>query len=198
MVNSINALITDYDKHRLTTIFKLLGTRIIPTYFFSQNPKEMVKWQFNACRQTALLTAYFLKELIKSSPNFNHNSTVRLWDGNFEDKYTPAYNHAWVTLEPDFKSRSHHYAVILDLARMSTPVIVEWETVNENPMSHSEQLRDLNTYLVNRSTMDYDEMLLQNEFYTGKTGIEICKDIEKMMLFYSYDLSKFKWDRLGS
>ena len=66
---AVQKYLSDLDKYRLNHIFKLLGARIIPVYFFNQNPKEFCKWQMNACRQTALIVAYFFNEFLKS---FNH------------------------------------------------------------------------------------------------------------------------------
>lgn len=178
---------TAYDRYRLTHIFKLLGTRIIPAYFFNQNPMEFCKWQFNACRQTALLTAYFLNELLKS---FKHSSVdIRIWDGEFRDKFTPWYNHAWVTASPPNAPGQ----IFLDLARITTYPIIDWCTYLDLPEAVSVALSECGTKTLKMVPLDYQEMLKKPEFYTGKTGLEVCKDVEKMMLMYSYDLSEFKW-----
>jgi hypothetical protein len=176
------------DAYRLTHIFKLLGSRIIPAYFFSQNPMEFVKWQFNACRQTALISAYFLKKLLES--NNSTHVQVRLWDGEFKDICTSWYNHAWITGSVPGET----YIVFIDVARVSTYPIVNFSTMYDNPVNNSEALKNCGTVMLKRTPLNYDEMLTQSEYYTGKTGLEVCKDIEKMMHRYGYRLENYPWE----
>lgn len=183
---------TPYDVYRLTHIFKLLGTRIIPTYFFTENPKEFVKWQFNACRQTALISAYFFRKLMQSYPS--DDIWVRVNDGEFQDKFTSWYNHAWMTAS---RLTSTTIAFI-DVARVSTYPIVEFQTPYYDPSSNSAGLHSCDTRCIKVTTLDYFEMLKQSEYYTGKPGIEVCKDIEKMMHVYNYRLEQYEWGKSGA
>lgn len=113
----------------LQHIFNLIGRRIVPCYFFTHNREEYLKWQFNACRQTGLICAYFLDQLAQNINRcHNTNFNAQLYDGYFSDVYHKEYNHAWA-----FMSKGDDYAkgFLVDVARVTYPNIVVWDTFND-------------------------------------------------------------------
>lgn len=183
-------VVTPEDVYRLNHIFKLLGTRIIPTYFFTQNPVEYTKWQMNACRQTAIIVSYFLNELLRS---FYHSPIeITIIDGEFKDNFTSWYNHAWVV-----GTRTNYGAsdqIFIDVARVSSACMVNLQfPYGCNIEDVHPELQSMGTITLRKTVVNPDDWIAQDEYYTGKTGHQICAEINQMMRIYGYDLTKFKW-----
>lgn len=186
---------------KLQHIFNLIGRRIVPCYFFTHNRTEYLKWQFNACRQTGLICAYFLDKLatnINSCEPTNFN--VQLYDGYFTSMFDKEYNHAWA-----FMSRGDEFAkgLLVDVARVTYPNLFVWNTINTparlleqsttTPWDVASGGEDIRIFedLKKRTRLDWYTMLDEKEYFTGKTGLEICKDIELLLQAYSIDFSTF-------
>jgi hypothetical protein len=201
--NNLFTMISPTSLIRLQHVFNLIGRRIVPCYFFSHNHTEMLKWQFNACRQTSLICTYFLDQL---ADNINtQEGTViaqaQSWDGMFKDLYHEEYNHAWSYLEVKNSNKSYP-SMFVDVARVTFPCVFACNVVNQPDVVYQQYIclakenidlrgNEIGFVCTNQVQMDWKTMLTEKEFYTGKTGTEICKDIEKLLNAYSIDLRNF-------
>jgi len=194
--------------YKLKHIFNLLGLRIIPAYFLIRNKPMFEGWHYNACNQTALITGYFLNTLLHSPGYFNSNPfngsltgshfEIELYEGLFKEPYMPKeYNHAYVyahQTEDEFKNSltaEQAYSFFIDVARISNPtVFAAGINLASTPEAYSSNYKLLAT-----KRLDFEAMLFsQKEYYTGKTGIEICQEINQKLLKLGYDLRSFDWN----
>jgi hypothetical protein len=185
--------------HQLQHIFNLIGRRILPCYFFNHNPKEMFRWQFNCCRQTALVCAYFLDKLA-ASLNFHHgtNYQAQAWDGNFKSVFDNPYNHAWAFLSSSVNNDPYSAGLFVDVARISYPCMVKWGVINDPDFIYTQHEilhptgRSIVFMEINRVELDWKNLLTaENEFYTSKPGTQICREIEHVLDLYGYDFNNF-------
>lgn len=184
--------------YKLKHVFNLLGLRIIPAYFLEKNKKVFESWHYNACNQTALITGFFL-DMVLHTPGLNNSNPfqgskfkVQLFEGLFtEQNMTSHYNHAYVYVHQANKDLAVAYSFFVDVARISNPtVFASGINLSPNPEAYSSNYK-----LLSYKELDYKAMLLnQREYYTGKLGIEICKEIDLQLRKLGFDLSNFDWN----
>jgi len=195
----IKSPISDKAFWQLKHVFNLLGLRIIPGYFLEANKPAFQKWQYNACNQTALITSYMMMQLLtgpgknNSNPFFSHKFTCDIYEGIFTETHGGNYNHAYIFLEENTGRPETHdrFCFFVDVARISNPTVFEADyDLSPNPEMYS-----YNYTLVNTKKLDgYAMMYQQPEFYTGMFGLQICHDIENILLKLGYNLPEFNWN----
>lgn len=161
-------------------------------------------WHYNACNQTALITGYFLNVLLHSPGYKNSNPfgdshfKIQLYEGLFEEPHmSKEYNHAYVfahQTEDEYKNpltTEQAYCFFIDVARISNPtVFAAGINLAITPEAYSSNYK-----LITTKWLDFESMLFhQREYYTGKTGIEICEEINQKLLKLGYDLKSFDWN----
>lgn len=159
------------DVEKLKDALNLLGRRIIPCYLYGQNPKEMQKWQFNACLQTAVVVAWFMKMQQDYSPALK--GTIHMYEGEFKSPdhiVSETYNHAWVFIEgPD---------LFIDVARVTNPCIIKFNSRND-PEKYFPDV------LLSRQEHDWVKLGGVPEFYTGKMGLEFIAEIMNLLAVHT-------------
>ncbi len=188
--------------YKLKHLFNLLGVRIIPAYFLTENKTMFENWHYNACNQTALIVGYVLHQLLSSAglnnsnPFYNSKFVIDLYEGLFtEGDLTRHYNHAYVyayqTQDGEITlSAEDAYCFFIDVARISNPTVFQAGV----GLSPSPEAYSTNYQLQGFRQLEFDQMLYsQHEYYTGKLGIDICKDVEKKLLQLGFDLTLFDW-----
>jgi hypothetical protein len=176
------------DLLRLSFIMNLLGKRIIPCYFYKKNPLEVIKWQFNACRQTAVICAQVASELLykwgyntDKDPDAEENQyRVQIWDGMFMDEVMGEYNHAWVFLEHKLDPDQD---VLIDTARVSHNIGVK-RSGNSPAKFLCDELSDTATVELSRQEMSWKEVHAGNEYYTHMNATDIYRDIRSILNLY--------------
>lgn len=155
---------------RISFKMNLLGKRIIPCYFYENNPSLFTKWQYNSCRQTAITTNFIFQQLLRDY-KVTDKYTVESFDGNFSDPFFGEYNHAWVycTHESDCNKN-----ILIDVARVGGNIGCIITPFNTPTMF----LED--TIELNRAKLE-DELIFENEYYTSKPGYEVLKEILKLL-----------------
>lgn len=150
------------NKIQLTHSLMLLGKRIVPTFFNEYSPQRFKKWQYNACRQTAIVVAQYLSEL----DNFKDRD-IQVWEGNFFDEALGQYDHAWVYIN----DTDNESGLFVDVSRVTYPCVVRW--MDGMPSNIGEMFslladRRLGTvHELNRIMVDWKPILEENEYYTG-------------------------------
>jgi hypothetical protein len=159
------------DEAKLKDALHLLGRRIIPCYLYSVNPAEMRKWQFNACMQTAMVVAWFMK--MQQEHNYELQGKIQMFEGHFK---SPAhlkigsYNHAWVYIEGP--------GMFIDVARVTNPCVVEFNTRNDPEKYFPDTM-------FSKKEHDWLKMGTTPEYYTGKMGLEFVSEIMNLLAIYT-------------
>jgi hypothetical protein len=159
----------DNNKARLTHYLMLAGKRVVPAYFMNANEEKFWNWQANACRQTAMFTAYYLDMTFP-------DRKVHLYESKFQDvALGQDYEHAYVWVEPEGNEKG----IFVDVSRVSYPCAVEWWHGMPD---------DLSTYWSNavgrrvlqkdRTEIEWQTMLLATEYYTDEPFMDVVKEIE--------------------
>mgnify|MGYP003440232182 CR=1 FL=1 len=164
-------MITEKNLDILNYICHQLGKRILPQYFYEKNPDLMNKWQNQICRQSHVITSYFLnKWLNKDSLKFN----INFYESIFRDEFTLInYDHSWIFISSINNPKECY---ICDIARISSHI----GFVKSNSNDPDLFLKD-KEYKKMRKSYDYNELLKLNEYYTNIKGIDIVKDIEERL-----------------
>lgn len=183
---------------QLEHIMLLLGSRIIPCYFHNVNPKLYVQWQYNACIQTAFISTHFMKILLETNssdnPFFGRDFDYAVYEGIFKQFPYPApYNHAYTCIKEKTPNPGG-YMFLMDLARVSNPYIFMTGTsdiIQENPAYYSGGRYQLQQ----KTRLNWEFNLEQHkEYYTQKLGIDVCADIEQLLLDQNFNIRKFDWN----
>ena len=162
--------LTEQQQANLSHTLMLIGKRVIPTYFFRARKSEYLKWQGNACRQTAMFVAEFLQAQYPKA-------VIKLYDGTFEDPYHGSREHAYVFMKLDEEDTT---GVLVDVARVSYPCIVNFEypevlvTNLTSILSRLAQHTVVQTKAVN---VNWKAMLESPEYYTQKPYWEVYKEL---------------------
>ncbi len=188
--------------YKLKHLFNLLGLRIIPGYFLEQNKNLFQQWQYNACVQTALITGWSLRKLL-DNPGANNSNPfqdsvfeIEVNEGMFTEEHGGEYNHGYVfaheVVRDELLMHSEQaYSFFIDVARISNPTVFQAGIgVSDLPVRHSNnyQMHAVHKHNMNNMLLD------NNEYFTKKSGLEICVDINRILLKLGYDLEKFNWN----
>lgn len=169
----------------------LLGKRIIPCYFYKKNPLEMIRWQFNACRQTAVICGQIAAELLykwgynaSKDPSVEdagtHQYNIQLWDGIFADPAQGEYNHAWVFLQHNLCPEQD---ILIDVARVTRNIGVV-QSDNEPVRFLQDKFTGQDTEELHREPIPWDLVNHNSEYYTHMSAADIYRDIRAMMMMY--------------
>lgn len=195
-------IISNKSLFQLQHVFNLIGRRIVPCYFFTHNQQEFMRWQFNACRQTAIICAYFLDKLaLRLNYIQARTFAVNAWDSNFSDTFNMTYNHAWAFMdsqENNTHGNGHSEGLFVDVARISYPTAVAWGINNPVDIFDKERMHPISTGINFtevglRECLPWRTLLDEKEYYTSKRGWDICGEIEYLLNAYGYDFSKFNF-----
>jgi len=190
--------------YKLKHLFNLLGLRIVPAYFYEANKELFQQWHFNACNQTALVTGYVLRRLLESpgycgsNPFTSSTFSIELYEGIFTEEHMPTqYNHAYVYAREIVDQHDHSltlqqgYCFFIDVARISNPTVFQTGLgLSSLPVAYSQ-----NYQIVSVKQLDMLKMLVEfPEYYTKKSGFQICLEIEKTLRKLGFDLDNFNWN----
>lgn len=162
--------LTEQEQTDLTHVLMLIGKRVVPTYFFRERKSEYLKWQGNACRQTAMFTAEFLQAQ-------HPRAIVKLYDGNFEDPYHGNHDHAYVFMKFNEEDTT---GVLVDVARVSYPCIVDFEypeVLVTNLTSILSRLAKHTVVQTKATHVHWESMLESPEYYTHKPYWKVYKEL---------------------
>lgn len=149
-------------------VLNQLGKRILPQYFYEVNPREMIRWQNQICRQSHIIAAYFLdKWLNKDILEYN----VEFCESIFTDKVTGLqYDHSWVFVQ-SISDEDDCY--ICDIARISEHIgFKKWSHNRPDDLISDEEA------LEERKIFSWESLMKENEYYTGIPGTQIVMEIE--------------------
>lgn len=199
----MNMPYTPKAEKQLKHLFNLVGIRIIPGYFLEHNPEKFQQWHYNACNQTALITAVLLSKLLQFQGKNNSNPfskdyfDVEIFEGIFtEDDLPGTYNHAYLFAHQTGDAQGHAVdasqamCFFIDVGRISNPTVFKMGYgLSDLPVSYS------NNYQLHAvKKLDLVSMLYnQPEYYTAKKGVEIAAEIDVILRKLGFDLTNFNW-----
>ena len=161
----------------------LAGKRIIPTFFFENAPDMFVKWQFNACRQTAIWVCDYLSQLDEFK-----GRTIGLYEGVFDDEMFGRYDHAYVYVWP----KDGEDGLFVDVSRVSIPCMVEWvkaenEGLDQFPNVELMVRRSCKwaVAMISEVGVDWNSILDQKEYYTNLEYRMVNKLISRALNLYT-------------
>lgn len=134
------------------------------------NPIQYVRWNGNACRQTAVFGHHFLEKFL---PDY----TWSAWDGDFSDIYNGKrvkYNHAW-NYGVDKKNNK---ALLVDLSRVNKERLFIPVKANKYPKNHPEY-KDM--MLIKKVKMNVDQRMDELEYYTALQGPDFLEKLHKQI-----------------
>lgn len=134
----------------------------------AKSPDKYQLYQGAACRQTATMGYFFLKELL---PNYEWE----VWEADFKDKVMDRevkYEHAWIYGKS--KSRKEK-DLFVDLARNHQERLFIKTNKNQYPANHPEYE---NTVILQKKRMNPNKNLQIVEFYTEELGEKLLREIE--------------------
>lgn len=156
----------------------LLGRRIIPYVCSSYDHEKFIKWGFNCCRQTAIVTKYFL-ELPEVSAKYEITD-VKAYVVDFVDSLWGEYDHGMNSCY----SRGKRY--LMDTATVSyPPMMVElMENTIDLPTISRLKTDISNQYI--RATkiteLTEEEAYESTEYFSGLPGKDFCEICVKLLL----------------
>jgi len=190
----MNMPYTPQAEKRLKHLFNLLGLRIIPCYFHKKNPELYEQWQYNACNQTALITAYVLTKLLvhrglhDSNPWGSTKFDINIYEGIFTEDYAGQYNHAFLYAKE--QTGATPMCFFIDVGRVSNPTVFKMgPCLSPFPVAYSDAYQNHTIQQLDLTAMLYN----QAEYYTSKKGLEICIDIDVILRKLGFDLTNFDW-----
>lgn len=136
----------------------------------TQNPQAYATWGGNACRQTAILGAKLLEELL---PEYKWEA----WDADFNDIILgrpTAYNHAWIYGMHKTEERK----LLVDLSRNFQERLFMVTEVNEYPKDHPEY-QHMET--IRKTKLNLKKMIKEHEYFTSLKGVDLYKLVKKEM-----------------
>lgn len=158
--------------HSYNYILNQLGKRILPQYFYEQNPEEMVKWQNQICRQSHVIAAYLLNKWLNPDGELNYN--IEFCESIFQDHVTQEiYDHSWVYVENIYDIDDSY---ICDIARVSEHIgFVKAGSNTPDIFINDDE------YPERRQKPSWETLMEEPEYYTKKKGSEFMKDIEERL-----------------
>jgi hypothetical protein len=145
----------------------------IKEYMQARNPDELDRWQGNCCRQTSLITNWYLRQWLLN--NDSGYIEIQSWDGEFRDfekgKHV-SYDHAWVYCINEDRSKN----LLVDIARNHRPLLCMFTPINRYPSDGEYQ----HMRLISKERMNEKNMWNQREFLTQ----ELIKDIVPKLTKY--------------
>jgi hypothetical protein len=139
----------------------------IREYLHFVNPDGMENWQYNCCRQTSLITNWYLREWLLE--NKSGYIEIQSWVGKFQDVIDGRgilYDHAWIYCIHEDPRKN----LLIDIARNHKPCLCIFTPVNEYP-------RNFRGYeymvCVEKKRLNEESLWTYPEHFTGKTIKEI-------------------------
>ena len=174
---------TNLQLYHFNYVLNQLSKRILPIYFYNHNKAKMCEWQNQICLQCHVIAAYYLDKYLTSEYD------ITLYEGIFTDKvHNTKYNHSWLFIEKvndGFKSLGFHN-YLCDIARVSAHIgLVNYDNIPSAFIEDKEH-EEL------RKKHNWKELFQQNEYYTNKTGPEIIKDIDQMLIDAKLSFTQYK------
>lgn len=151
----------------------LLGKRVVPTYFNLKNPRLFKEWQYNACRQTAIVVCQYLSE-IDEFKEWN----IKLYESHFWDEAFGQYDHAYVYMSNPFEEQG----LLVDVARVSYPCVVKWiDYLPEDLGQMFGEMVGWQVKQIDRNEIDWRELMDDKEYYTGLPYMGVAARIIKIL-----------------
>ena len=165
-------LANNEDYVKLRHVLSLLGKRIIPGYLYSKYPDTTLIWQWNSCRQTAMVVCYYLKYIVFP------DRTVSMYEANFTDPILDDAVHAFCFLRP---SEEDKYGLLIDVSRVSYPVIVERMTEMRDPGIILSNKMGYEIKMEKLVELDWRMLMEKTEYFSGERYINFCKKIVDLL-----------------
>ena len=148
------------------------------------NFKELDKWFFNSCRQTAVFGALIL--------NFYYPEySYRAYEATFNDTLfgkPVTYQHCFIiATNRELRSRN----ILIDMARTTNPLVFE-------PIDDNHFYPDVDNYkdleMLSATEIPYEDLLISpvQEYMTGLTTIEFLSELAELIENYKKSTSKEK------
>lgn len=148
------------EKILLAHSLMLLGKRVVPTFFYEENTPLFKRWQYNACRQTAIVVCQYLSEIDEFK-----EWDIKLYESHFFDEAFGQYDHAYVYMSSPVKGEQ---GLFVDVARVSYPCIVKWmDRLPDNLGNMFGLLVNWRVDQIDRTEIDWKEMIWEKEYYTN-------------------------------
>ena len=170
---------TDLQLYHFNYVLNQLSKRILPIYFYNHNKAKMCEWQNQICLQSHVIAAYYIK---KHFPKY----FIWLCEGIFVDNVMKVqYNHSWLWIEDTEKHNDNTY--LCDIARVSAHIGLIKSKYNRP----DEYILDKELFHLRRQH-SWRDLMNDKEYYTGKTGQEIIKDIDQMLIDAKLSFTQYK------
>lgn len=171
-------------------LYDLLRYHLIPNMrklFILANPEEYERWQGNACRQCAMMTAYAaskvnMSDLYQSKSeswflnkvqNYPHIMVIEAEFSGFVIGDWKQWTHAWTHLDA-FQDQSNIKGgkrIQIDMSHQHIPPF--WERSGSYPIHLNPVCKEVVSGKVGR--LPWEDMLDEHEYYTGLTIRQIYK-----------------------
>lgn len=165
-------MLNEKEIYKYNYILNQLGKRILPQFFYEKDPKKMIYWQNQICRQSHVISAYFIDKWLNPGNELNYN--VRFYESVFKDRITnDFYDHSWVFIESISDEKDRY---ICDIARISEHIGFKPVTNNDPDifLSDSEIKK-------HRKFFDFRLLLEYNEYYSNMYGKDLVFEIEERL-----------------
>lgn len=162
----------DRDFANLRHALSLIGKRIVPGFLFYNHREVFLKWQWNSCRQTALFVAWYLTNIV-----FKGKRDVALYEANFTDPYLGDAVHAFCWVKP---SEEDKYGLLIDVSRVSYPVLVERMTEIRDPSTLLSNRMGYEIKMTDLVEIGWESLLDTPEYFTHVPYRDFCEMIYKL------------------
>ena len=167
--------LTEKDQAHLKHVLMLIGKRVVPTYFYHNKRIQYLKWQGNACRQTAMFVAAFLQAQYP-------NAIVKVLEGTFEDAFLGGHEHAYTYMKFNTNDTT---GLLVDVGRVSYKCMVEFEYPEVLVGNLTSILTNYNRHSITqtnfKSDLNWESMLTITEYYTGKHYWQMFKEMKSLL-----------------
>jgi hypothetical protein len=160
---------------KLEHTLNVFAKRILPAFFFNQNPELFLKWQGNICKQSALLSVFIIKHYL------GDDYTVQAWEGFFEHEKLGSYNHCWNYLV-------HKSDPELNIICDFTSTISYMDYCKENdPTLHiggtGSAVVKHKIDMIGMQELNIEENLAQPEYFTSRSGEDLIEELKDFLRF---------------
>lgn len=149
----------------------LIGKRVVPCSLFSEHPLDFMKWQYNCCRQVAMVVAWFLKKSFK-------DRSISLYEANFKDPYLGDAVHAFVYMKP---REGDKFGLLVDVSRVSYPVLVERMPELRDPAVILSNKMGYEITMENLTEVKWEELLKSEEYFTKIPYQDFCHGMTHLL-----------------
>lgn len=163
MANTLNQ-----DEQRVKMFMESIFIPSLHEILQAKSPEKYMLYQGAACRQTATMGYFFLKDLL---PDYEWE----VWEANFKDKFRGKdvnYEHAWIYGKSKNKKEKD---LLVDLARNYQERLFIKTNKNQYPANHPEY-KDM--VVLQKKRINPNRNLQIIEFYTEDKGENLLKELE--------------------